>query len=130
MSFSFRQTTFNNLVLFVLLFTCNISIAQVEQKDFTDVVAQWRNKPAPKVTASLVVGKTYYSLLPVIGYAPANGFLIGGAISFSRLFGQPPTSMSSGMLNFQVTSKRQLIVNARSKIYLPGNKWFLQGDWR
>jgi len=34
------------------------------------------------------------------------------------------------MLNFQVTSKRQFIVNARSKIYLPGNKWFLQGDWR
>jgi len=130
MSLCFRQSAFISLLLFVLVFTYNISIAQVEQKDFSDIVAQWRNKPAPTVNTSLLVGKTYYSLLPIIGYAPANGFLIGGAISFSRLMGQLPTSMSSGMLNFSITSKRQLIVNARSKIYLPGNKWFLQGDWR
>jgi outer membrane protein assembly factor BamA len=34
------------------------------------------------------------------------------------------------MVNFTVTSKQQLIINARSKIYLNNNKWFLQGDWR
>jgi hypothetical protein len=130
MFFRFLQRVSIGLVLLFLLMICKISIAQVAQKDFTDVIAQWRKNPAPLANTDLLVGKTYYSLLPVIGYAPANGFLIGGAISFSRLFGQPPTSMSSGMLNFQVTSKKQFIVNARSKIYLAGNKWFLQGDWR
>ncbi len=130
MFFRFLQKVSIGLVLSFLLMAHKISVAQVEQKDFTDVVAQWKKNPAPKESTALLVGKTYYSLLPVIGYAPANGFLIGGAISFSRLFGQPPTNLSSGMLNFQVTSKRQFIVNARSKIYLTGNKWFLQGDWR
>jgi len=118
-------------MMFIGLLLCSkISVAQVGQKDFSDVMAQWRKKPSEKQNTDLLVGKTYYSLLPVIGYAPANGFLIGGAISFSRRFGPPPTNLSSGMLNFQATTKDQFIVNARSKIYLPGNKWFLQGDWR
>jgi hypothetical protein len=106
------------------------SIAQVETKDFKDVTNQWRDITDTVKKNTLVVGKSYLSILPVVGYAPANGFLIGGAISFSRLFGHPPTNLSSGMLNFQVTTKRQFIINARSKVYLPGNKWFLQGDWR
>jgi len=117
-------------LIIILLLMHGRSFSQADSKDFTDVVAQWKKNPISKINNELVVGKTYYSVLPVVGYAPANGFLIGGAISFSRLFGHPPTNMSSGMLNFQVTSKRQFIVNARSKIYLSGNKWFLQGDWR
>ena len=115
-------------VAFVL--AANVAVAQVENKDFKDVTNKWRNIIDTLTKKDLTVGKNYLSVLPVVGYAPANGFLIGGAISFARLFGQPPTNLSSGMLNFQVTSKGQFIVNARSKIYLPGNKWFLQGDWR
>jgi hypothetical protein len=115
-------------VLFIL--AGKVSIAQVESKDFKDVTNKWRDIIDTLTKNELVVGKNYLSILPVVGYAPANGFLVGGAISFSRLMGKPPTSLSSGMLNFQVTSKGQFIVNARSKIYLPGNKWFLQGDWR
>jgi len=117
-------------MLFLLLLGSNVSVAQVEQKDFGDIMSQWRKKPSKKKNTDLLVGKTYYSILPVIGYAPANGFLIGGAISFTRRFGPAPTNLSSGMVNFQVTTKNQFIVNARSKVYLPGNKWFLQGDWR
>jgi hypothetical protein len=118
------------IILLVLVLISQLSFAQTGTKDFGDVAAQWKKNPDKELKHELVVGKTYYSILPVIGFAPANGFLIGGAISFSRLFGQPPTNMSSGMLNFQVTSKKQFIVNARSKIYLSENKWFLQGDWR
>jgi hypothetical protein len=117
------------LLLISLLFYIR-TFSQNETKDFSDVVNQWKGNPIPDINNELLVGKTYYSILPVVGYAPANGFIIGGAISFSRLFGHPPTNMSSGMLNFQVTSKKQFIVNARSKIYLSENKWFLQGDWR
>ena len=118
------------LILAILLMGEKTINAQVETKDFRDVVDQWKKNPVPRIDNTLIVGKTYYSILPVVGYAPANGFLVGGAISFSRLYGKPPTNLSSGMLNFQLTSKKQLIVNARSKIYLDANNWFLQGDWR
>ena len=125
-----RKYTFIILLIIVLLLESGKSFGQAESTDFKDVTNKWRNIIDTLTKKDLVVGKTYLSVLPVLGYAPANGFLIGGAISFARLFGPPPTNLSSGMLNFQVTSKRQLIVNARSKVYLPGNKWFLQGDWR
>ncbi|MCC6410292.1 MAG: BamA/TamA family outer membrane protein [Saprospiraceae bacterium] len=101
-----------------------------ENRDITDVIRDWRNKPAPSLSPDIVVGKNYISILPVIGYAPANGFLIGTAMSISRMVDKPPTKMSSGMVNMQLTSKKQFIVNARSKIYLKNNTWFLQGDWR
>ncbi|MEI6749052.1 MAG: BamA/TamA family outer membrane protein [Bacteroidota bacterium] len=130
MNFKLLHKVYYCFLLTFLLLTCKISYAQVQQKDFSDVVSGWKKDTLPKPNTDLLVGKTYYSLLPVIGYAPANGFLIGGAISLSRRFGPVPTNLSSGMLNFQVTTKNQFIVNARSKIYMPGNKWFFQGDWR
>lgn len=124
------QSPFFILMAVIFILAGKVSTAQVESKDFKDVTNKWRNIIDTLTKSDLVVGKTYLSVLPVVGYAPANGFLAGGAISFSRLMGLPPTNMSTGMLNFQITSKGQFIVNARSKIYLPGNKWFLQGDWR
>jgi len=124
------QNTLFIILAISFMLAGKVSIAQVASKDFKDVTNKWRDIIDTLTKNDLVVGKSYLSVLPVVGYAPANGFLIGGAISFSRLFGHPPTNLSSGMLNFQVTSKGQFIVNARSKIYLPGNKWFLQGDWR
>jgi hypothetical protein len=126
----YRKYSFILLFVSALLLVSGKSSGQAESKDFKDVTNKWRNIIDTLTKKDLAVGKTYLSVLPVIGYAPANGFLLGGAISFARLFGPPPTNLSSGMLNFQVTTKRQFIVNARSKIYLPGNKWFLQGDWR
>lgn len=126
-----RHGAIISLLIFFLSTATNNAFAQVEQKDFSDVVAQWKKTPTDKKqNAELQVGKTYYSILPVVGYAPANGFLAGGAVSLSRRFGPEPTNLSSGMLNFQFTTKKQFIVNARSKVYLPGNRWFLQGDWR
>lgn len=124
------QNTLFIILAIIFILAGKVSVAQVASKDFKDVTNKWKDIIDTLTKNDLVVGKSYLSVLPVVGYAPANGFLIGGAISFSRLFGQRPTNLSSGMLNFQVTTKGQFIVNARSKIYLPGNKWFLQGDWR
>jgi hypothetical protein len=126
----FKKNVIHILAAAFFLLISPASFAQAESKDFKDVVAQWKKNPVPKINNELVVGKTYYSILPVIGYGPANGFVFGGAISFAHLFGNPPTNLSTGMLNFQVTTKKQFIVNARSKIYLSENNWFLQGDWR
>jgi hypothetical protein len=130
MNLNLSQRLFFLILASIFILSGKVSLAQVESKDFKDVTNKWRDITDTLTKNELVVGKSYLSILPVVGYAPANGFLAGGAISFSRLFGKPPTNLSSGMLNFQVTSKRQMIANARSKIYLSGNKWFLQGDWR
>lgn len=125
-----KQSGWYFMLVFLLILQVKMAFAQAESKDFRDIAAQWKKNPVLTLRNEIVVGKTYYSLLPVIGYGPANGFVLGGAISVARLYGKPPTNLSSGMLNFQITSRRQLIVNARSKIYLSGNNWFLQGDWR
>ena len=124
------QSTFFIVLVLIFMLAGKVSVAQIASKDFKDVTNKWKDIIDTLTKNELVVGKNYLSILPIVGYAPANGFLIGGAISFSRLFGQPPTNLSSGMLNFQVTTKEQFILNARSKVYLTGNKWFLQGDWR
>ncbi len=120
------------LILFIslTLFISGNIYAQTELRDFPDVVKKWRNDTTAKRSSELVVKKNYISILPVIGYAPANGFLIGGVISVSKLLAASPTKLSTGLLNFQLTTKKQFIINARSKIFTKDNNWFLQGDWR
>lgn len=121
------------LVLLILISnTCLLAQTQTESKDLKSILMTKKKREAAlqDTTTEMTVGENYISLLPVVGYAPANGVVLGTAISFSKLFDPGPTSISSGMLNAQLTSKHQFIVNARSKIFLNENKWYLQGDWR
>jgi len=104
--------------------------SQENDKDLKDVIRKWRKDTTDILSPELQIGKNYISVLPVIGYAPANGFVIGSAVSITRLVDKAPTNPSSGLINLQLTSKKQFIINARSKIYLKDNVWFLQGDWR
>lgn len=121
---------FFSSILLSCCFATGFSQTFEENKDFTDVIKQWKHDTTPSGPAEIQVKKNYISLLPFVGYAPANGFMVGAAVSISRLTAPSPTKLSSGMINFQITSKKQFIVNARSKIYLKDNRWFLQGDWR
>jgi len=121
----------NKLILLVsLLILFNRSFAQEVNKDFLDVLRGSKKDSLVKVGTTMDVGKNYYSFLPVVGYGPAFGFLAGGAVSLTKLLGEKPTKASSALVNFQVTTKNQFILNARSKVYLDQNKWFIQGDWR
>ncbi len=101
-----------------------------ETKDIKDVIRYWKGDTTPSGPPEMQVGKKYFSILPVVGYAPANGFLVGTTVCLSQLLAPAPTSLSSVMLNMQLTSKRQFITSLRSKIYLKDNRWFFQGDWR
>jgi outer membrane protein assembly factor BamA len=125
-----QQNMCYSIVVAILLMIGNTSVAQSGSKDIKDILSQFKKNPDTEPASEITAGKTYYSLLPFVGYGPANGFVVGGAVSLARLFGNPPTSVSSGMINCQVTTQRQFITNARTKIYLAENKWFLQGDWR
>ena len=113
----------------LVLLPCH-SYAQEGSKDIKGIFKRLKKNSDTTTTEKLVVGKTISSVLPFAGYAPANGFVVGAAASLTHLFGPPPTSVSSGMFDIQATTMKQIITNARTKIYLKGNKWFLQGDWR
>lgn len=125
-----QQNRCYSMVVAILILIGNVSVAQSESKDIYEMLRQANKNQDTKPAPEIIAGKTYYSLLPFVGYGPEFGFVVGGAVSLARLFGKPPTSVSSGMINCQVTTKRQFITNARTKIYLDGNRWFLQGDWR
>jgi hypothetical protein len=80
-----------------------------------------------------LISSRKYSIapLPVVGYNPANGFIVGGALSAATNLGNPAnTRQSSGLLNVTITSKRQIIFIARTGIALPENKWLLESDFR
>jgi hypothetical protein len=130
MKWNFQHKYYSSLFVALFLLVCELAIAQARSRDLKDVMQDWRKIPEEKHASQLMAGKTYYSLLPFVGYGPANGYVLGAAVSFSRLLGDPPTNLSSAMLNCQITTQKQFIANLRSKVYLAGNKRFLEGDWR
>ena len=71
------------------------------------------------------------SVLPIVGYSPANGFVVGGAVSVTEFHGDPKTTnLSSALLNASFTTKKQILLNLRFDFLLDGNKWYISGDNR
>lgn len=104
---------------------------EVPQKDLIDYLRHYIKNKGKAPDASLQVGKLYKTYLPVVGYGPAVGFVFGGGISFSSLLGQASnTHISSALLNASVTTKEQFYMNLRTNLYLPKDKWIMQGDFR
>jgi len=119
----------------VVLFGCTLTAAQdstiLQQKDLVDVLNNLRKtKPASK-SDQLIQKKLYYAPLPIIGYGPAYGFIVGGGLSISSLLGNAATTrISSGLMNLNFTTHQQMYLNFRTNIYRPDDEWILQGDWR
>jgi hypothetical protein len=89
------------------------------------------NKKGPARTDVLVPGVRNTSLLPIIGYGPANGFVIGAAVGVTNLFGEREnTQLSSALMSLSVTTEEQIMLCVRSNIYLAENKWYFPGDAR
>lgn len=81
--------------------------------------------------SNIIAKKVHTTFLPVIGYEPANGFIFGSGLSLTSILGDAiNTHISSGLFNFVLTSKKQIIFNFRSNIYSKNDDWILQGDWR
>jgi hypothetical protein len=108
-----------------------VSQNTVNPVDLIGVIGKLFNKQGPARNDILVPGVRNVSLLPIIGYGPANGFVIGAAISATNLLGNiNNTQLSSALVSISLTSKKQLLLCARSDIYLPGNEWYIPGDIR
>lgn len=103
----------------------------VNPVDLIDVIRDLFNKQGSPRSDKIEQGVSNISLLPIVGYGPANGFVIGAAVSMSRLMGDPKTTqLSSALMSVSLTTKDQLLLCMRSNIYLPGNKWYIPGDIR
>ena len=122
------------LLASMLIIIGNICYAQdslVLQKDISDLLFKKKKSNGPKQEDTLVVKKLYLSVLPIPGYSPALGFVLGGGASANILLGdRKTTNLSSALANVTVTSKKQLNVNIRTNVYTPNNKWIFQGDYR
>ncbi len=123
------------LWLYVLvLCPFNQSFAQstnIPEKDIVEVLFGSKKKKQKNDTDSLVPGKLYTSILPIPGYNPALGFVIGAGVSANFLAGKSnKTHLSNILANATITTKNQFNFYARNMIYLKNDEWILQGDWR
>ncbi len=108
-----------------------IQPADANPVDLIDVIGKMFNKKGPARNNVLIPGVNNLSLLPIVGYGPANGFVIGAALSATNLLGsRENTQLSSALLSVSITTKDQVLICARSNIYLPGNTWYIPGDVR
>ena len=126
-------------IITLLLFVISVCFAQkssdsitIAKRDLSDLFSNIPKVETDVVSAEKVeVMKLYMPILPLVGYMPANGFIIGAAALPSICLDSiDSTRMSSMMANIQITSKKQVNFNVRSNIYLSHDKWILQGDWR
>ena len=101
------------------------------QVDLNDKLRQWFYKKPKKEEITMEQGKLYKAFLPIIGYTPAYGFLIGTGVSASMLLGDPNTTkISTALANINITTKEQIVINLRTNITTKNNNWTLQGDYR
>ena len=136
------KLTFLSVTGFIFLFiqmpaygqngqTIQDSLNFYNQVDLFQVLRKWTGKPPKNISNVPQRGVKNLSLLPVIGYSPANGFVVGGAVSITEYHGDPKnTRLSSALLNASFTTKKQILLNLRFDYFTPENKWYINGDNR
>ena len=102
-----------------------------KEVDIFELIRKWRGKP-PKITSDTPQERVKnLSLLPIVGYSPANGFVVGAAVSITEYLGNPKTTrLSTALLNASFTTKKQILLNLRFDLYLKENQWYVSGDNR
>jgi hypothetical protein len=71
------------------------------------------------------------AILPSFGYNPSLGAIIGAKVSGVKQLGDPKnTHLSAFGLEFLLTSKKVISVQARHNIFKGANKWNFQGNWQ
>ena len=102
-----------------------VKIPDCIQKDIFDILFKKRSartRPPKRVTILRI---------PYVSYSPVTAFQIGIGGTLSWHLGDPGnTNLSAATVSGFVTTKRQLIIQAKSNVYTNSNKWFFQGDWR
>jgi hypothetical protein len=99
------------------------------QKDIGDLFFHKnKNTGSEKI---MVPFKRYTTAVPIAGYGPAYGYVIGSGVGvYSTLGNVNTTRLSSLLWNILATSKNQVGSNIRTNIFTKRDSWNLQGDWR
>jgi outer membrane protein assembly factor BamA len=102
----------------------------VPTRDIFDILRELLKKP-PKGEEPDAYKKVMLAAAPVVSYNPASGFGIGLAGNAAFFKGFPSTtSISSIVASLIVTSKSQLLLNAKFDVATENNHWLLHGDNR
>jgi len=100
-----------------------------KQKDFSDVFNSIFHIIPKEEVAD--VAKPSFALLPVIGYNPSFGFVLGAKVNIGKQLGDPAnTAYSIYSLNAFASSKGIVTGQVRHNVFTPQNKWNLQGNWQ
>lgn len=101
---------------------------KVKVKDAMDVLRDLFNvQPKPEAQKA----KTTTALLPVIGYNPSFGGVIGANVSIGKQFGDPAnTNYSVYTLGLINSTKGIFTLQARHNVFRPENKFNFQGNWQ
>ncbi len=114
------------LISLACLISYHPSFAQEGNDSLEHRGLKFYKKPYPPAKGDLFI-----LAVPIIGYNPSNGVLIGAGAAASAFLGDPSTTgISSSIVSATYTSKKQLLINIRSTLFTKGNKWILSGDWR
>jgi len=123
---SFQQILIFNIAIFTFL-TVRLNAQKVHERDLGDLFS---DKDTATVTGPKI-GKLYLPLLPIAGYTPSTGIMIGAGIAGSVLLDSAShTHISSGLANILFTAKHQINLIFRHNVYLSHDTWIFQGDWR
>jgi hypothetical protein len=117
-------------ILFLLIIGCLLITVSISGQD-TIVIGTKKELRKQNKLLPPQKGDIFIIASPTIAYNPANGLIIGVGGSASFFLGDPSTtSISSSLLNLNLTSKAQLLFTARSSIFTENNSFLLSGDWR
>ena len=102
--------------------------SHTEVKDILDVLQQVFKMEEDTVEASQ---RSSVSLLPIIGYNPSFGAVLGANMVIGQQRGDPSnTGYSVYALGLTYGSKGILTLQARHNVFQPNNIWNFQGNWQ
>ncbi len=115
------------LIVFHTVHSQSGSGSLARQKDIGDIFVP----ASDDVSGTLQIRKLYIPVLPIIGYAPANGFVVGVGLAPAILLDSiQHTHLSTLQTNLQFTSRNQKNIHLRHNIYTSRDRFIFQGDWR
>jgi hypothetical protein len=100
-------------------------------KDIFDVIRDWRHKPPQSPPGPDDYKKWMTAVAPVISYGPTSGVGVGLAGNLAVYRGFPQTTHISSLVgSVIVTTKEQLLFNAKLSVFEVNNHWHFAGDNR
>lgn len=98
------------------------------QTDLLDIKARMFHKQTKLDTSLMKLQKLF---IPSLSYNPSAGFELGLTLAALKFLGHPDsTSLSSGEIEVSASTKKLAYINYKHSIYLPKNKWNIQGNWQ